>query len=443
MIIIAVFGALLIWISFQPTLTPLKSQVTAPTTPAVQMVGDESRANAFTSFEQSDPNIDMNEAGVSVVVWQSRQGESSYPGVGGNIFAVRYDQTGREIVPPEELRDKGGVKGNEFRVNTPGNNLPGSPSVTMNAAGSFVVAWYSRNNGKVFARRFDPSGAMVGEELEINSQSKAKFQDDARIAVGMDDEEDFVVAWFGTGPNDEEGIYARWYDSSGAPRGDEALINTTLVGEQSSPSVAMNASGSTVFTWFGNGVGDEQGVFARQFDQNSVALGEERLVNENPERPQKRPSIDMINTGEFVIVWQTLFDDDRKWDISFRTFSPVGTPGPEIRANSKREKDQEHPAVALSEEGEILIAWDTNDVLLPSRRDVFARLFDPEGNPLTQGISRVNSTADNAQWYPGVAMNSQRDIVILWSGYREDDVSGYDHEAVVFQRFKKYDGNVE
>ena len=97
--------------------------------------GSEFRVNAYTTDDQALPSVATDAAGNLVISWMS----VGQDGDGSGVYAQRYASDGT----PQGL---------QFQANTlwPGDQL--RPSVAMDAAGNFVVAWGSGDD--VFARRF-------------------------------------------------------------------------------------------------------------------------------------------------------------------------------------------------------------------------------------------------------------------------------------------------
>ena len=101
--------------------------------------------------------------------------------------------------------------GVEFQVNSTTVNHQSQPSVTHLKDGGFVVVWESASqdgsNQGVYGQRFDASGAAVGGEFQVNTQTVGDqhFQHVTALADGG-----FVVAWedsFQDGSG--SGIYAQ------------------------------------------------------------------------------------------------------------------------------------------------------------------------------------------------------------------------------------------
>src|SRR5438067_2735679 len=173
-----------------------------------------------------------------------------------------------------------GVPGPQFQVNTTTQRGQFLPVIGMNASGASVIVWTSENQDGsgygVFAQRFDPSGAPQGPEFSVNTTTEG---DQVDPAVVMADNGDFVVAWSGNGDGDDQGIFAQRFDSSGAPQGGEFRVNTTTLGLQVHPVMAIDGTGNFILVWetgtAGAGCGFLYGggIFARRFDPSGIALG--------------------------------------------------------------------------------------------------------------------------------------------------------------------------
>src|SRR4029079_14451096 len=140
--------------------------------------GAELHVNTLTAFSQNFPAVAMDGDGDFVVAWQSYHDRS---GVG--IFAQRFDSTGV-------------AQDGEFQVNTYTQGYQAYPSVAMDDAGGFVIAWDSDDQDGsgdgVFAQRFDASGAPVDAELQVNTTTSSS---QSTPSAAMDRHGDFVIAW--------------------------------------------------------------------------------------------------------------------------------------------------------------------------------------------------------------------------------------------------------
>ena len=145
---------------------------------AVQ-VGPETLVNSHTVGNQTDPAVALDSAGDDVVVWSS----FGQDGSGWGVFAQQYNAFGNPI-------------GSEFQVNTYTKDNQKSPTVAMDAAGDFVIAWQSLlENGygyDIYARCYDASGVAQGDEFQVNTR---RYNYQANPSVAMDAAGDFVIAW--------------------------------------------------------------------------------------------------------------------------------------------------------------------------------------------------------------------------------------------------------
>jgi hypothetical protein len=128
------------------------------------------------------PAVASDAAGNFVVVWESLY--NSYYGVTRNLWGRRYDATGTP-------------QGDAFVVTSHDDDyyygpLVGYPSVAMNGRGDFVVAWHENTDYSfdVLARTFD-AGGPAGPPFFVRSD--LGYQ--GRPSVAMNGAGDFVVAW--------------------------------------------------------------------------------------------------------------------------------------------------------------------------------------------------------------------------------------------------------
>ena len=226
----------------------------------------EIAVNAETTGNQEQAAVAMDADGDFVVAWLNPDNEEAGDGVNARL----YDETGAP-------------QGGEIEVNTGVIDDQDRPSVAMDAAGNFVIAWESDaqddvgSNDGVYAQRFNAAGAPQGAEMAVNQTTAG---DQRRPAVAMDTDGDFAIVWQGSGPGDADGVFVRRYNAAGTPGTDELRANETTDGSQGDrPAVAMDSDGDFAVTWEGNGAGDADGVFVRDFTAAGAPLAGELLVN--------------------------------------------------------------------------------------------------------------------------------------------------------------------
>ncbi|MEO1521001.1 MAG: Calx-beta domain-containing protein [Cyanobacteria bacterium J06633_2] len=220
-------------------------------------VGGEIAVNTTTTHEQGDPVVAMDANGNFVVAWTDRN-----PAVitSGAVRARRFDSNGSAL-------------GGQFLVNTTQTDAQDTPAIAMNPNGNFVITWESRNQDGdgdgVYAQRYDSFGATVGGEIAVNTTTNSN-QDDPSVAI--DTAGNFLVAWesFGQDGNND-GVYGQYFDNTGAKVGTEFRINTFTNNHQSEVALAMDADGNAIAVWRSSGQdGSSNGVYGQQFGIPSV-----------------------------------------------------------------------------------------------------------------------------------------------------------------------------
>src|SRR6267378_942596 len=98
----------------------------------------------------------------------------------------------------------------------------------MDAAGGFVIAWQSNiqdgSSYGIYAQRYNASGVPQGGEFPVNSYTTGA---QVKPSVGMDAAGGFVIAWQSDGQDGSSyGVYAQRYNASGVPQGGEFPVNT-------------------------------------------------------------------------------------------------------------------------------------------------------------------------------------------------------------------------
>ena len=222
-------------------------------------LGNEFTVNTNLVDDQDLPTVAMDGDGAFTVAWMTR---ATVDGSGRGIFARRYDASGAGLGP-------------DVQVNTTASGNQDRPSIAMTPTGESVIAWVSGNNqdgdkNGVYGQRYDAAGAAQGGEFLVNTTT-IDTQD--WPSVGIDDAGRFTVAWASNNQDGSgKGVYAQTFDFTGAPLGGEQPVNVTTANNQQFAAVALGSNGDAFFVWEGNGPADSSGVFGRRH----------QLVNEAP-----------------------------------------------------------------------------------------------------------------------------------------------------------------
>ena len=246
--------------------------------------GSEFKVNTITTGNQLAPAVAVDEDGDFVVTYISQS----------HLYFQRFDHNGV-------------AQGDEKLVSTGGSYGVNPPRVDMDDDGDFVIAWPSPYESIQF-QRYTVAGEAEGSSITLSNSTNQGQLDYLDVLVKPAG--DFILTWAQTGLDgnrDEYGIRAQRFNADGTKIDDGGVINTTTMGNQLAPKIAMYESGEYIITWEGGNDqdGSEGGIFAQRFDSNGDKIGLEYQVNTHTDGEQKYPDIAMISSGAHVITWQS------------------------------------------------------------------------------------------------------------------------------------------
>ena len=153
--------------------------------------GGEFQVNTYTTADQYGAVVAVAAGGDFMVAWHTDTTDEDQQGV----YARRYDASGL-------------AQGAEFKVNTYTGNSKQYPAVAADAAGHFVVVWEDRDDPDrgIFGRRYAPSGMPVGEEFLINTYMTALM---FGPSVAADAAGHFVAAWSSVQDGSSYGVFGQ------------------------------------------------------------------------------------------------------------------------------------------------------------------------------------------------------------------------------------------
>ena len=249
----------------------------------------------------------------------------------------------------------------------------------------------------------------------------------------MDADGNFVVVStdFRTLNNSFQDVVGQRFNAAGGAEGDELLINVETVGTQKYPSVAMDADGNFVVAWqtLGQDYGDF-GIFARRYSASGVPQSGEFLVNDTTERNQLGAAVAMSPDGDFIIAWES-YRGDGTLDVFAKRYDRSGAAlGSEFRVNTATTGGSS-PDVAVESDGDFIIAWGGSD---GSASGILAERYNSTG--ARQGDEfQVNTETRSYQSGPSVAVDDDGDFVVVWKS--ENLLQDGDDAGVFGQRYDR------
>jgi hypothetical protein len=325
--------------------------------------------------------------------------------------------------------------GEEFRVNSYTPGAQHSAAMASHADGSFVVVWtsYAQDGSAegVFGRRYDADGNAVGGEFQVNTYTT---ESQWGASVATDGDGDFVVVWSSEGQ--EWGIFGQRYDASGDPVGGEFPVGEGANHHRSVRDVAMDADGSFVVAWDRGNLWQSGAVFARRFDASATPLGDEFLVSTaSTWNLHHQPAIAVAEGGDFVVTWTSGygFPSYCCHEVLGQRYDATGTPLGDTFEVVWQSWYQGQSDVTMDSQGEFVVVWASffvcpfdDEDCVPSGRSAGYGIIGQRFNAEGERVGAEFQVADEQfqyNWWPKVAHLTDDEFVVVW----QDKYSvGYD-----------------
>ena len=319
----------------------------------------------------------------------------------------------------------------EFQVNTHTDSNQANPAIAADTNGNFVIVWNSYFewplSNEIFGRRFGADASPIGSEFQINTTTSGNQKESS---VATDAAGNFVVVWYGPGVSQED-IFGRRFDPNGQPLGDEFGVNSHTESRQRVPKVAMNAAGAFAVVWESDKLGTkpyEWAISCQLYDGNGLAVGQEFEANLLPDC--RYPDVAMDDNGNFAIVWM---QDRSSNAIMARLYNADGTARTNpFEVSTIGFSSLTRASIAMDWSGGFVVAWD-GDPKLARLDDIHGRCYTFDAVAMGEQFV-VNTTLTGTQQNPRVAMNDQREFVIVWDSKIDPDIN----ERNIFGQ--RYDG---
>ncbi|HPI37919.1 MAG TPA: T9SS type A sorting domain-containing protein [Ignavibacteriaceae bacterium] len=332
----------------------------------------------------------------------------------------------------------------EFLINTYLDSTQRDPQIAIDAQGNYVVVWQSFNQvssiseGDIYLQRYNALDQKIGTETLVNTITNKNQE---RPALAMNSAGNFVIVW--TSFNNEESIYdikGRLYKNN-IPTGDEFLVNTTTMHSQTNPSVGINENGDFVIVWESwYQDGGDKGIYAQRFDANGQKTGNEFLVNTTTAYSQARPAVKYMPNGNFIVVWESWKQDiatPSGYGLFGKIFSSAGAVvKDEFQINTYTNDYQWFGDLDVFGDNSFVVVWcswkqDGSD------GGIYFQRFDSNGNK-TGNETLANHTTSKYQWLPRVKKTDGKKIAIVWSSWLQDGSREGVYAALFDENNKRY-----
>ena len=293
------------------------------------------------------------------------------------------------------------------------------PVVAASSAGDFAVAFIDTNvpQNALTVRFYNTAGTFVTEVSRTASAPQSitntagDFRDVALTALANNN---YVVTWdhiVGGRPE----IHGQVYTSLGVAVGSEFVVGNVpgAFGGTGSDVVAL-PDGRFLVVQIQSG----NLITGQFFLSTGIASGSAFGIasNANPATTNKVDAA-LLKDGRFVVVWQ---NNVNSGDISGQILFANGTPdGAAFTVNTVTTGAQNHPSVAVLEDGRFVVAWEDQAGAL--QRDT-ATIFDPRESGLSTSASSLNDDWIGSAFADVLDMGAGADTV--QGGAGADTLSG-------------------
>jgi hypothetical protein len=336
------------------------------------------------SASQEHPSISMGVTGDFVIVWDDNRNNNH------DIYFQRYTSTGAAL-------------GVNTKVNDDIDSVKQwSPSISMDGAGNFVIVWMDERNVNrdIYYQRYTSTGTALGVNTKVNDD--AGSADQVSPSILIDVAGNFVIAWHDF-RNANWDIYYQRYTSTGTTLGVNTKANDDAGNEfQMYPSISMDAASNFVIVWqdFRNINWD---IYYQKYTSTGTPLGVNTKVNDDAGSAyQKIPSISINGVGDFVIVWMDYRYGQTNTDIFGQRYFSSGYPnGVNYRIVADGPNNGEATPIVYANNSDIIFSWEDN------RRsngwDIYAKIVSWNWNGVTSVTDEENINPKDfslAQNYP-------------------------------------------
>jgi hypothetical protein len=254
-------------------------------------------SDEFPLAENDDPgssypavDVDGDATGTFTAAW-----ERGRAGLGTEIFVRRFAADGTPEAP---------------QVQVSPSSTASQPALACTASGDCIVTWTGGAQESIYARRWASNGAPIGDPFQVNTDVPYLQHDPA---VDIDATGAFVVVWNTVVLADfvRSGASMRRYDPTGAPLGPEIQIATEPGAGWDPPdwgpygvAVAIGDGGDFLVAWSGTANGGFQSAqFAQRFSTAGTAVGAPFQLNHVTGSYQYYMRTARISSDQLLLTW--------------------------------------------------------------------------------------------------------------------------------------------
>jgi hypothetical protein len=312
------------------------------------------------------------------------------------------------------------------------------PSLSLSPSGG-CIAWQDNfidhKGGGIGATLLDGS-FNAGRIIRVN---KAVAGIQLKPQVQLLANNNIVVVWQGSATaTGKPSIYARFATNTAKDATTygtnfhtlDIQVNTYTKDQQVDPAVTALPDGSAIIAWssYGeNGSDSMWGVYARRLTAEGTVIKAENagtkkqfLVTQYTSYNQRKPAVAALASGNYVVAWVS--EQERganSVDIYARIFTPDGVPVTDEIPVDSGTNFCDTPSVAALNDGGFTAVWAEKDgVVATNGWDVWGRAFSASGSPEGSDFT-INTHLSGDQYAPKIAAGPSGSLVV-WTSLGQD-----------------------
>lgn len=358
------------------------------------------RANTYTSGDQTDPTVVYALDGGFYVVWTSLGQVNDY-----DVFAQRFDKNGIKI-------------GSETLVNTGYSSGDQSQSnATTLTSGKLVVVWHTSRNSswEIYGKIFNADLTVAFSEYTMNTITS---NDQSYPCVCSLANDAFLVVYreFKSGDRD---VWAVMYNGNKELILGSFLVNTIYrTSDQGYNKVACVglSSGKYVITYSSKGQdGSAEGIYGKIYNSDNIVLKDEFLINTTTDKAQVGNNMAFSKMDEFIVTWDANQTNSSR--IYFKIFDEAGNVIKDETTANTLNMGQQFNAVVYSIGGtKAFVCWRGNYPSC-SAYEIQCKLIDFKGNFISKAELRMSWNGNYDKVDPTVTTLKNLSNVIAWNTY--------------------------
>lgn len=293
-------------------------------------------------------------------------------------------------------------------VSTAGNQS--LPAIAANATGTrYFGAWdFPGATLSVEGRVINADGSAVGDEFIVNTTT-VNNQTDASIA-GLANG-GYVVTFTDTSADPGGDIRFRLFDALGTPLGPDVAAVAAVNDDTRSDVVAL-AGGGFVVAWERD-FGADSDIRAQIFSAAGTTVGTIVAIENSGTIDAAAPSITGLTSGGFVAAWEQRPTGGGDDSVMFRRYDAAGTAlGSAVTVSSLGAINRDAQVLGLADGG-FVVAFTDNGWGI-SGTEISARIYNADGSART-ALFRVNTTTTGDQDKPSLTLMSNGFFVVAWN----------------------------